>query len=381
MESGVVNKISALDGLRGLMAFWVWVTHVTTMATMPLLKHSGLGWVLANGSFAVGVFVILSGFVIGLNLSAEQKTSYIPFLIRRGFRLFPAYLFCLALSVILLYPSIEFLHNLPWDGPRTADRLKIFNDTADYYWAHLFLHILLLHGLFPDAILPSTSHAFMGQAWSLTLEWQFYLLAPFLFFWAGRFKLSFLLQLIILIILSLAAKFFRQQSFLPSLLHMFFIGYFCCRIMLERQKKILSSRKAMGMLVMQILIVSIFGLGTVSVLIWAVVFVGLLLRGAASNPILVILESRAAQWLGRVSYSFYCVHMVVMYAMGYFLVIVVDLQSRPIYMVALILGSLLITLVMSHLINVWLEQPAQNYGKLLARKLQTYSVGRNQFER
>ena len=45
---------------------------------------------------------------------------------------------------------------------------------------HGLLHVLLLQGLTPDSWLPFSSSALLGPAWSLSLEWQFYLVAPLL---------------------------------------------------------------------------------------------------------------------------------------------------------------------------------------------------------
>ena len=46
---------------------------------------------------------------------------------------------------------------------------------------HIPLHLTLLHGVVPEKLLPSSATAFLGPAWSLSLEWQFYLIAPLWF--------------------------------------------------------------------------------------------------------------------------------------------------------------------------------------------------------
>ena len=38
-------------------------------------------------------------------------------------------------------------------------------------------HLTMTHGLFPDGVLPDVWVGFLGAAWSLSTEWQFYLLA------------------------------------------------------------------------------------------------------------------------------------------------------------------------------------------------------------
>lgn len=180
------GKVHALDGLRGLMALWVFITHVTTMATIPLHKNEGLGWIFANGQFAVGVFIILSGFVITLNVQSAKNFTSTTFLIRRVFRLFPVYLICLLASVLILDLSLDVLKELPWPGLRTQDRIQYLQDSKNNFYPHVILHSFLIHGLVPESILRSTSYAFMGQAWSLTLEWQFYLSVPLFYYFISK---------------------------------------------------------------------------------------------------------------------------------------------------------------------------------------------------
>jgi peptidoglycan/LPS O-acetylase OafA/YrhL len=44
--------------------------------------------------------------------------------------------------------------------------------------AHIFAHLAMIHGFIPPAWLPDANGAFLGPAWSISTEWQFYLLAP-----------------------------------------------------------------------------------------------------------------------------------------------------------------------------------------------------------
>lgn len=364
------DRIDSLEGLRGLMAFWVWVSHVTTMATLPFEKRSGAGWILANGEFAVGVFVILSGFVISLSLQSMRSINIGEFLIRRGFRLFPIYLVSLYLSVLLLEPSITALQQLPWDGPRTAGRLEIFENTRAYYWPHLLLHSLLLHGIVPDRLLPSTSFAFMGQAWSLTLEWQFYLIAPFAFLWLSRRKISHTLHASVLLSTIVLSKLFGQPSFLLSYLFLFAIGYFAQRFLREMRAGNLTHRDVYIYLGVELVLMAATGDNFFSFLIWLAVFVGIVMSiNGSRNPLLRALESRPAQFLGGISYSLYCLHMVIMYAFVYVLIVQLGIRDREIYIVCLIAGTLVASLLLSYISYRWLEKPMQLYGKQLAARV------------
>ena len=44
----------------------------------------------------------------------------------------------------------------------------------------------MTHGLFPNGVLPDVWVGFLGAAWSLSTEWQFYLLVPLVFAAAVR---------------------------------------------------------------------------------------------------------------------------------------------------------------------------------------------------
>lgn len=363
------TRIDGLEGLRGLMSLWVWVSHVSTMATLPFDKHAGWGLILANGEFAVGVFVILSGFVISLALDSPKTPSYTGFLIRRGFRLFPIYLISLYVSVLLLGPSITALQQLPWDGPRTAGRLEIFQNTINYFWSHLLLHTFLLHGIVPDKLLPSTSFAFMGQAWSLTLEWQFYLIAPLAFFFLSRIKLGHMMHLLVMLATVALSKVFGQPSFLFSMLYLFAIGYFGQRLLKGLRDGSISFVQTIQYLAVEAMVLSVTGTGFISFLIWSGVFIAIAfsIKGRRS-AILKILESPPLRFLGNISYSFYCLHMAVMYALVYLLIVALEVSDRDTYIAVLIPLSLVVTLLLSWLTYRTVETPMQDYGrKLVAR--------------
>lgn len=314
------NKVYGLEGMRGYLALWVWVTHVTTMATLAFQKHSGWGWVLANGDTAVGVFIVISGFVIALNLE-QSRDNYYQYLTRRAFRLFPVYLVCLAVSVLILDWSIQVLQTMPWDSLRTEGRLRYLLESKKNFLLHLVLHIFLLHGLVPESILNSTSYAFMGQAWSLTLEWQFYIVAPLLLFLAKRFKIGIAVVVVGLGVLLFLTRYGMQGSFLLSNLYLFFIGYVSYCVYREVAHGRMSRRQAM-------LIFGCIALMTISrwrqglgALAWCVTFSVLHFMGGPVHRFFKwFLTNPLSEWLGRLSYAFYCVHMIVIFMVAKFLI-------------------------------------------------------------
>lgn len=367
------KQVPGLEGVRGIMALWVWVTHVTTMATLALHKNEGWGWVLANGEFAVGVFIIISGFVISATLLGSRDGRVSSYLVRRAFRLFPVYLVCLLGCVAIVDLSIQVLRDIPWAGIRTDERIGYLLAAKENFWTHLGLHVVLLHGIVPERLLPATSFAFMGQAWSLTLEWQFYLAAPLLVAIAGKFRLNLWTATAGALLLSLAALRFHQPSFLPATLYLFFIGYVSYRLHAQMStpgEPPVGTGQAVLMLALMAACAFIHGPIGIAVLMWMVVFFSVEGRlGDFGQRVLAMLESRPVKWLGHISYGFYCVHMIAVFLTAWVLVEALQVRDRGLYIVLLIAISLPLALLGAWLLHIAVENPGIAMGKRLAARI------------
>jgi peptidoglycan/LPS O-acetylase OafA/YrhL len=145
-----------LDGLRGLAILLV------------LAGHLQLLW---GGFLGVDIFFVLSGFLITTILAEEwqrrQSISLKAFYVRRGLRLFPAFL---TLLFILSFPVL-WIQSAD-DAP--ARRAEVI--VAGCYvtnWTSLH----------------RTPMPTLGHTWSLSVEEQFYLLWPVLLYGGLRVKL------------------------------------------------------------------------------------------------------------------------------------------------------------------------------------------------
>jgi peptidoglycan/LPS O-acetylase OafA/YrhL len=125
---------------------------------------------------AVGAFICLSGFVIALVL-AEKNESYPVYILKRLMRLYPVYILVLALSIGLLPFTADTIAAAPLSATQ-ADRLAIIASSDAHFGRDVAAHLLMLHGVVPLSFDPRAAYAFVGQAWSISLEWQFYLIAP-----------------------------------------------------------------------------------------------------------------------------------------------------------------------------------------------------------
>jgi peptidoglycan/LPS O-acetylase OafA/YrhL len=118
-------------------------------------------WVAPLGPLGVRVFFVISGFLItSLLLREVDRSEHIhlaKFYLRRTLRIFPPYyVFLLAVILLQVVGSIELA---------PADTLHAFTYTVNYY--------------------PERSW-YLGHAWSLSVEEQFYLLWPLTLLLAGK---------------------------------------------------------------------------------------------------------------------------------------------------------------------------------------------------
>ena len=179
-DTAPLPRVPELDGLRALLAWWVVLYHARGATfTAARTFEGGPLWFLADGTLAVDVFMILSGFVIFFLLDRAHE-PYRVFVVRRFLRLYPAYAVCFAAMLLLQGAYVANLELLrPYHAPDAfAAMLRDAIDPVVHWRAQVFVHALLLHGPIPEAWLHNAAGAFLNPAWSLSLEWQFYLVVP-----------------------------------------------------------------------------------------------------------------------------------------------------------------------------------------------------------
>jgi peptidoglycan/LPS O-acetylase OafA/YrhL len=126
----------------------------------------------------VDLFFCLSGLVV-VNSLERFSGQFWPFMAARARRLLPVYFVVLALSTWLLAAG-DPLAGMPWTG--TAAREFWAAGLPAEFWAQWWAHMFLVQSLIPQGVLPWASMTLLAPAWSLSTEWQFYvvlgLLAP-----------------------------------------------------------------------------------------------------------------------------------------------------------------------------------------------------------
>lgn len=333
-----MNRIPMLESLRGVLALWVVMGHTIGHAGYAPAQL-GLLRVLGSPSLAVDMFITLSGFVIFLMLD-QQRPGYRQFIVTRWFRLAPVYLAALALSAATLAWQQGVIAASPFSGPTLANDAQLHELALRYLPQHLAAHVTMLHGAISNAILPGTEYAILGPAWSISVEWQFYLVAPLLFMLVARarwYSLGAALGALCLVrALNYAGpSFVVQQSgyFIAGILSYYVYKHSIGWTLAPRLLELLGI--ALCALVYNIM------KDPLSLMAW-ILFAGVLVaqrrqqQSGAARAVAALLQSPLLQWLGRISYSVYLLHMLVLYGAKDLLGRVAPELGQPAYLAALL---------------------------------------------
>jgi len=372
-----MKHLKIIDGLRAWLALWVIIAHVMLGAGYTS-ESTGLRRVLQQGHLAVGVFMIISGFVIFMLLQKREE-NYRQFITRRFFRLFPAY----GVFLIAAVATIDLKLWAVTAGPAyLANQIPFYQSATAEYWQtlpwNLPLHLSMLQGLLPDSLLgPYAQQAYLPPAWSISLEWQFYLVAPLIFLavttarsW-GRLLLAF----VVILLIYAGHHYTWSLSFLPFNVDHFAVGIISCFVY-EKIKPWCGEKINRDIMFPTALVLAIslylFALRQHSFipLCGWLLFFALLLENSASisSRLHLLFTNPPAQFIGRISYSVYLSHWTVMILMQATIVkFIPPLEQRTHFLVLLVL-TLLGTVGVSALSYRFIETPAMRWGKRLARQ-------------
>jgi peptidoglycan/LPS O-acetylase OafA/YrhL len=369
------RRIDELEGLRGLLALWVAVSHIACLCGLDelrphLLRRGIWDWLLYAGP-AVDVFIILSGFAIFKMLQREPM-GYRAFLTGRAFRLFPVYLVCLALAV-MAFPlsqcvSVATAWHLTDYFHRWSSGLSALNE----HWSvQLGLQLSLLHGLLPPGWPPPQGAVnFLPPAWSATLEWQFYLVAPAMVACCAgarrRGALGGLLILAFGVAFISEAAGLVEGSFLGVKLWLFVLGMISAQLH-ERLPFLATAWQRWWWLPAFALAAALtFVFHTPSVLLWLMTFGIVLSIGKRAAGLRQLLTSRPLLWLGSISYSLYLLHWPLLVAGLALILHFSPAITGPAAAAWLLAAGLPVVLVLAGRLHVWLEAPLMRLGRRLS---------------
>ena len=171
MRSAQTAYLAPLDHLRFLAAALVVMYHYIHTYVVDIRPNNPLLSLVEEGHTGIGLFMVISGFIFTV-LTHGHEVSYGGFLRNRLIRIYPLYLFAVFLSLFI----------------------STYNDQRN------FGMLELIGWLFPfRASTVPFSHYFV-QLWTIWVEFQFYLIFPFLKLFYERYGTRYLWQLIGLLI-------------------------------------------------------------------------------------------------------------------------------------------------------------------------------------
>jgi len=243
------------------------------------------------------------------------------------------------------------------------------------------LHLTMLHGVFPHILLPDLWVSFLGSAWSLSTEWQFYALVAVLGARLGRGQKN--LWRLAALLLALAALGAAWQSladrdwtfsraFLPNKAAYFALGVASGALLRSPR-----AWRRFAAVLAAVVALCLLRENTFKVLVppvWTICLLAQLspaprrVARQGLRPIRAVLDNPASRWLGGVSYSLYLVNEPLQKVLGVALAAVVHGNGR-LFTVLWLPGSVVLPLLVAWWLRVVIEVPAMRYGRATARAL------------
>lgn len=375
------HRLASLDGLRGVASLVVVVNHsLLTIPAVAAIFYAGAPTITAGsalwfaaytplhlfwgGTESVYLFFVLSGIVLVLPVLRSPRFAYLGYYPRRIIRLYGPVLAAVAFALItvVLVPRSSAVDLGPWMNSRPSG--------------------YSLSGFLRDATLVTGSSGFVSPLWTLRWEVLFSLLLPF-YVWAVRSRRWGALALAVAVgCLALGSAADNDPLFFLSI---FGVG----AIAIAHWDRVAAVGAATdrhryawpAVVALAVLLTTsrwdFLGAGmpraVADRLEWvSVLGVALIVFCAALwSPIRAALESRVAQWLGRVSFSLYLVHEPIIIALRFTLVSV-----DPWVTIALAIPlSLGVSALFARLVEMPLHRLARATGIAVSRRTASSSAG------
>jgi peptidoglycan/LPS O-acetylase OafA/YrhL len=348
----MIKYRSDIDGLRAIAVLFV------------LMFHGGLS-LFPSGFIGVDIFFVISGFLITSIIKASLKNSDFSlsgFYVRRLWRLQPALItviiFTLILATIFYLPTdfIDYIRSAKYTTLLTSN--QYFARSTTGYASPDTAYLLLLH------------------TWSLSIEWQWYLLLPAGILLLNRYLSDRNAKIVTLIItvsmlglsLYLSDKYpSKSYYFLTSRIFEFMIGG-CLIVFNHAQLKLKQSTASiLGVLSLVAIIYCatrtniVLGYPDYHAVIVSIATALLILVGTSTNGIASrILSLPPLVFVGSISYSLYLWHWPI-FATGRYL----GLTENTLFTII----CFVVTFVAAYLSYIFIEKPCRKIRWSLTKSL------------
>lgn len=369
------KRLEELDSLRGLAAIAVMFLHMYEILPgnylSKLLFEFGPLRLIISGGESVVLFFVLSGFVLSKPFYTNKQIGYFSFITKRICRIYIPYI--LAIFVAFICREMFYMESI-----------SNVSEWANSFWKQpVNIEVIKEHILLVDTFLSNIDPV----VWSLVHEMRISLIFPLLMFLLVRvnFKIGIVLSVLLTIISILGFYIFRpadtgtEHIITIHYTAMFVIGALLAKYT-PRIKNILISLSKMAR-------VAIFSFGVMiyvyihpSFVIkhflfsninpfyrtvidsWSVT-VGasiIIMIALSSRSLSSILRNKLITFLGKISYSLYLIHVVILFTCLRALYNLMPIWS--IYLIALVL-----IFTVSSIMYILIEKPSIKLGKILTQ--------------
>lgn len=327
-----------LDSLRGFAAMQVlfghcllavpgWEFFKTTdkpSKTIEYFINSPLHFFWSDTQ-AVVLFFVLSGFVLALPYYSEKKSTpnYFPFFFKRIIRLYLPCIAALAISLLLRY--LFYKPEIIIEAGVWTKKMWIYPINKE-----LLLNVLLLQ--------PSYLDHLDGPLWSLNPEIKLSLLLPFFSLFLKKLsKVKTVGFLILYVFIYHSLVKVNIQSIIPEFVTLYYLTYFLIGVVLckYREELIGIANSTGNFLTISLLILAVF-LYTFQFSFWwlydplyhvgskisdqlASIGGAIILIYSISNKFKGLFNHKISLYLGKLSFSIYLVHTIVITSLFYIL--------------------------------------------------------------
>jgi peptidoglycan/LPS O-acetylase OafA/YrhL len=361
MHNIEIKKHDYIDSLRGFAILGVVLVH-TSIWISPTSKI--LSMIAGQGARGVQLFFLASSLTLFLSISARKEKEDSPilnFFIRRFFRIAPAF-YC----AIIVYSAYNGLSG------------TYFTPNGVEWW-YSVLTAFFLHAWHPETI-----NSVVPGGWSIAVEMTFYLMVPYLFLKLNSLKSTFILLVIALIgsrLLSILTAYILTPYYHESqyyLISFFTFAWFISQLpvfitgilLYHFIRKYPKTDKTTSNI---LLILSLFLFGafltvetTSNLVPEHIVYGGVFFIFALSlyyHP-QKLFVNRMTRWIGKLSFSIYLVHFMVINILKNWFFIDGDLGLFTGFILVLVISTCI-----SYITYKVIEVPGINLGKYILSNL------------
>lgn len=353
------KKYQYIDSLRGIAILLVVLVHVGIVLdhTLDYFPNDSLLLpIIGNGAYGVQLFLIVSAYTLTMSHynRLDEPNKNRNFFIRRFFRIAPMY-----------YIAIIYF---------TLDKYLQFN-LADPDFSAIPVRSLVSNVLFTNALIPEHTNNYVPGGWSVSVEFMFYLILPFICSKVKTINSALLLFLATLTLAVIADPWIRENTMYPYFheynflvqLPVFPLGIIAYFFLNREQHNI----KPVTWIYTAVMILIFCYISVPKHIMFSLVFMLLLIIQAKYN--FRLLSNKFLSEVGKVSFSMYLIHFAVIYLFNRFgfnhVIGVSNFGSSLLNFVLMYIIVAGAAFTLSSLTYRAIEVPGQDLGKKLIKKL------------